>query len=59
MCGHELLNKTHPSLRVYDHDKANAGSLTNNGERTMTDNEYLAKILEEQTLEVDGSELKD
>ena len=25
----------------------------------MTDNEYLAKILEEQTLEVDGSELKD
>ena len=25
MCGHDLLNKTHPSLRVYDHDKANGG----------------------------------
>jgi hypothetical protein len=25
MCGHDLLNKSHPSLRVYDHDKANGG----------------------------------
>jgi hypothetical protein len=25
MCGHDLLNKTHPSLRVYDHDKAKSG----------------------------------
>ena len=25
ICGHDLLNKTHPCLRVYDHDKANGG----------------------------------
>lgn len=25
MCGHDLLNKTHPSLRVYDHDKMKSG----------------------------------
>lgn len=25
MCGHDLLNKSHPSLRVYDHDRANGG----------------------------------
>jgi hypothetical protein len=25
MCGHDLLNKTHPSLRVYDHDKVKGG----------------------------------
>ena len=25
LCGHDLLNKTHPSLWVYDHDKAKIG----------------------------------
>lgn len=25
ICGHDLLNKTHPSLTVYDHDKAKGG----------------------------------
>lgn len=25
MCGHDLLSKTHPALRVYDHDKVKGG----------------------------------
>jgi hypothetical protein len=37
-CGHELLPKVHPALKVYDYDKRQSGfryALTVNGDRSL------------------------